>query len=159
MSSYDVSLIYGLYGAFIVSAIIIALGVYALMAWILGRIFRKAGIEVWKAWVPIYNQWVFLELGRQPGWLAVLVVVPGLNIITAVFAAIAAYKISIGFGKEGAWVVLYILVPIVWYLILAFDSSWWQPWRIPTAEAPYGYAPPPGVTPPPGSSWPGSGPY
>lgn len=139
--------VFALYGVAIVVWLVLLLGIYALFAWVLGRIFQKAGIEAWKAWVPIYNYWVLLELGRQPGWIAVLILVPLANVVAAVFMAIAAYKISIGFGKDGMWVLVYIFVPFIWLLIFAFDSSRWQPWRIPTPEAPFGYAPPPGATP------------
>lgn len=111
--------------------ILILAGVYVLFSWLLSRVFRKAGIPSWKAWVPVYNQWVFLELGGQPGWLALLIVVPGAGIVTAVFACIAAYNIGLAFAKEGAWVVMYIFLPWLWVAIVGLDSARWEPWRSP----------------------------
>jgi hypothetical protein len=124
-----VSVLFGV--AYFFFIMIFALGGYALTAWFLSGIFRKAGIERWKAWVPFYNWWVFLELGGQPGWLAILAVVPIGNIVAVVFMCIAAYHVGLAFAKDGAWVVLYIFLPLVWLGILGLDSSRWEPWRSP----------------------------
>ncbi len=100
--------------------------IYALFAFILGRIFSKAGEAQWKAWVPVYNSWVFLEIGGQKGFWAILAFIPLINIASIVFMIIAAIKIGEHLGKSGAFVLLYVFLPIVWYLWLAFDSSTWQ---------------------------------
>lgn len=103
---------------------------YVIYAIFLSMIFKKAGVEGWKAWVPIYNQWVFLELGGQKGWLSLLSllgVIPFLGLIPAlvayVYSAIAAYKIGLDFGKEGVFVLLYIFLPIVWVIWIAVDKT------------------------------------
>lgn len=110
---------------------VLAIGIYAVCSWLLSRVFRKAGIERWKAWVPVYNVWVILEMGGQPGWLALLSLVPAVNVVGLVFVCIAIYHLDAGFGKPGAgWLVLYIFLPIVWLIILAFDDSRWDPSRM-----------------------------
>lgn len=116
--------------AFFVYLLLIA-GVYALFSWLLSRVFRKAGIPAWKAWVPVYNYWVFLELGGQQGWIAILALVPVANIVATVFMCIAAYNIGFAFGKQGAWVVMYVFLPWLWIAIIGFDSARWEPWRSP----------------------------
>ena len=100
--------------------------VYVISSLLLMKIYAKMGIEGWKAWVPIYNMWVFLEAGAYPGWLSLLTFVPFANIVAVVFIVMAAYRIGEGFGKDGAWIVLFIFLPIVWYAIIAFDSSQWR---------------------------------
>lgn len=110
---------------FFVGFIIFA-AIYALHAFLLGRIFKKAGLAQWIAWVPFYNTWKLLELGGQQGFWAVLAVIPVVNYVSAVFIYIAMYHIGLKFGKEGAWVVLGIFLPTVWMAILAFDSSKWS---------------------------------
>lgn len=90
------------------------------------KLFTKAGEPGWKALVPVYNAWTFLRLGDQAGWWALVALIPLVNIVAVVFMAIAAYNIGLKLGKEGWYVVLYILVPIVWMLILAFDKSTWS---------------------------------
>jgi hypothetical protein len=49
--------------------------VYAIYAWLLGRIFHKAGISKSTAWIPFYNVWKMLELGDQRGFWAIFTVV------------------------------------------------------------------------------------
>jgi hypothetical protein len=112
-------------------SIIISLGIplifYVLNAFLLGKVFEKAGLEQWKAWVPIYSSWKFLELGGQKGWWILVAFIPFIGQIAAtVFLCIAAYNIGISLGKSGAWVVLYIFLSIIWAGILAFDDSRWN---------------------------------
>lgn len=142
---------------------------YALNAFLLGRVFEKAGVDMWKAWVPVYNTWTFLELGNQKGWLSLLLIafiIPLIGniglLVLIVYMAIAAYKIGRGFGKEGLWVLLYIAFPIIWFAIIAFDKSHFDRNRMNVAPAyasmqnygsypqqnnygqqPQGYGPPP----------------
>jgi hypothetical protein len=99
---------------------------YVVSSLLLGRIFKKAGIETWKAWVPIYNNWTLLEMGEQKGYWAVLALIPVINIIAAVFMIIAMYNIGLKFSKEGAFVLLAIFLPIVWLIWLAVDDSKWK---------------------------------
>jgi hypothetical protein len=113
-------------GVLIVVAIIAGLIAYTLSAWLMGRIFQKAGIPAWKAWVPVYNSWTMLELGKQPGWWAIVSFIPWVGLISIIFIFIAMYNIGLGFGKKGAFVLWGIFLPIVWYVWLAFDNSTWQ---------------------------------
>lgn len=99
---------------------------YVVYSFFLSRIFKKAGVETWKAWVPVYNSWILLELGDQKGFWAVLALIPVVNIVSAVFMYIAMYHIGLKLGKEGAFVLLAIFLPIVWLIWLAVDSSTWK---------------------------------
>jgi hypothetical protein len=140
------------------AAVFIVFGVVGIIAYVvnavfLGMIFKKAGVESWKAWVPVYNVWVMLELGGQKGWLSLLLLlswIPVLGfvaaVVSAVFTAIAAYKIGLGFGKEGVFVLLYIFLPIVWLIWLAVDKT--AVWKQSAAVAPQaGNGPTPPQTP------------
>lgn len=106
--------------------LVIALISYALHAFFLSRIFKKAGVEQWIAWVPFYNTWKLLELGNQPGWWSILALIPFVNIAAAVFLYIAMYHVGLKLQKEGWFVLLAIFVPTVWMIWLAFDSSKWN---------------------------------
>lgn len=105
--------------------IVFALISYAVTAWLLGRIFKKAGVPQWAAWVPIYNGWKLLEIGGQQGFWAVLALIPFVNIVSLIFMYIAMYHIGKKLGKEDWFVVLAIFVPLVWMIWLAFDDSKW----------------------------------
>lgn len=57
------------------------------------KMIKKLGKPGWSLLVPIYNGWVYLELGGLPGWL---ILVPVANAIGAIVAAV---KIPTRFGK------------------------------------------------------------
>ncbi len=123
----------GAVAGILIFSVVFAIIIYVVFAFFLSRVFKKAGLEAWKAWVPVYNQWLFLELGGQKGWIVLLAflgiipIIGGIGgLVAFVFSCIAAYHIGEKFGKESWWVVLYIFVSPVWLGILAFDSSKWQ---------------------------------
>jgi hypothetical protein len=124
----------------------VSIAMYVISAFFLSRIFKKAGVEAWKAWVPVYNTWVLLELGDQKGYWSVLAFIPPLGIVTFVFLIMAEHKIGLKLGKEGAFVLLAIFLPLVWLIWLALDKSTWegkgQPVAVNGAPAPVAPAAP-----------------
>ena len=118
-----------------VFALVLTAIAYVINSFLLARIFKKAGVETWKAWVPIYNNWITLELGGQKGYWAALALIPFVNIVAAVFMIIAMYHIGLKFGKDGAFVLLAIFLPLVWLAWLAFDDSKWSGPKLETAPA------------------------
>lgn len=126
---------------FSVLILVVALLSYAVGAFLLAKIFAKAGVEKWKAWVPVYSQWTFLELGGQKGWLSLLLlagVIPFVgfiaSIVAVVFMSIAAYRITLSLRGEGVWVVAYILLPVIWLAVFAFNDSTWEKKADPNLE-------------------------
>ena len=99
---------------------------YIITAIFLGKIFKKAGLAAWPAWVPIYNTWKLLEIGGQPGFWAPLGLITPINIVTTVFTYIAMYHVGKKLGKSGTFVLLGIFLPIVWLIWLAIDKSTWN---------------------------------
>ena len=106
--------------------LLVALVAYIIYAFLLSRIFKKAGVESWKAWVPVYNVWKILEIGGQKGFWAILAFVPIINIASMIFTYIAMYHIGLKLGKKDWFILLAIFIPIVWYGWLALDGSKWQ---------------------------------
>ncbi|MDN3311474.1 DUF5684 domain-containing protein [Microbacterium oryzae] len=112
---------------------------YVLSSWFLMRIFDKAGVQGrWRAWVPVYNLMVFFKLGDLSPWLVLYSLAGSIllgfidlgfifGIATAVLSAMAAYRVGLKLQKEGAWVVLYIFLSLIWLGINAFDRSRWNP--------------------------------
>ena len=123
-------------GAFIMMMlfmVILSVGVYVLTSLFLMKLFKKAGIKEWQAWVPFLNMWRFLELGGQQGWLVLLPLlsfIPVIGwvgaIVSYVFMVIAAYNIGKKLDKSEGFVVLYIFLSIVWLGICGFDKSKWN---------------------------------
>jgi hypothetical protein len=100
------------------------LGGYALGAWLMSTVFAKMGIEKWKAWVPFYNIYLFLQAGGFSGWLLFIAFVPFFGgIALAVILTIAAHRIGKDFGKDGIWTVLYFFLSPVWCGILGLGSA------------------------------------
>lgn len=115
--------------------VVFIIATYIIVSILLGRIFKKAGVASWKAWVPVYNTWVTLELGDQKGWWALVMLVPIVNLVASVFLYIAMYTIGLRLGKEGVFILWAIFLPIVWYAWLAFDDSTWKTSPAGTATA------------------------
>jgi hypothetical protein len=120
---------------FVLSYLGFSLVMYLASSYFLGRVFKKLNESAWKAWVPVYNFWVFLGRGGQPPWIAflsLLFLFPILNnlaaIVVLVYMALAAQKLGKGFDKASPWwVVLFVLVPIAWLAIVAFDNKPYNP--------------------------------
>lgn len=111
---------------FAVFMLLFAAAIYVVSAIFLGKIFKKAGVPSWAAWVPFYNSWKLLEIGGQQGFWAVLAILPIVNIVSAIFMIIAMYHVGLKLGKDGAFVVLGIFLPIVWLIWLGVDKSKWN---------------------------------
>jgi hypothetical protein len=120
---------------------------YVVTAILLARIFKKAGIASWSAWVPIYNSWRLLEIGGQQGFWSLLFFVPVLNIVSTVFLYIAMYNIGLKLGKSGQFVLLAIFLTLVWLVWLAVDKSTWNNALGAPSKAPEHLAAPTGTPP------------
>jgi hypothetical protein len=127
-----------IYVVMILVSLLFAAAFYVVMSIALSRFFKKVGVEPWIAWVPFYNNWKWLEVGGQQGWLSLLSLVPYAGIVTAVFLYIGMYRSGIAFRKESAFLVLGIFLPFVWCFMLGADSEVYRPELITKA----GYPPP-----------------
>jgi signal peptidase I len=47
----------------------------------LSKLFAKAGVESWKAYIPFYNFFILSKLLGKPWWWCLIMLVPGVNII------------------------------------------------------------------------------
>ena len=98
---------------------------YVITAILLSRVFKKAGRPSWPAWVPVYSNWVLLELGGRSGanvfWLFLPFVGAAVYFVQFLRASLV---IGRAFGKSDSFSVLgLVLFAIVGYAIIAFDSS------------------------------------
>lgn len=98
--------------------IIFAIGIVMLIAkW---KIYEKAGRSGWEAIVPIYSTVVMLQFLDLPIWLILLLFIPGANIAIPIITAV---KLSERFGKETAFSIGLIFLPVIFYPILGFGDS------------------------------------
>lgn len=106
--------------------LIFMVALYALGAWSLGTVFKKAGVAPWKAWVPIYSTIILFKMGDQnPLWL-LTIVIPLVNVVAAIFTIIAVHNVNLKFGRGGGMTFLYIFLPFVWSLILGIGPDRWR---------------------------------
>jgi hypothetical protein len=132
-----VALVLGVYAVIFGFALLLVAVFYVVNGFAFMSLYRKVGVKPWIAWVPYYNTWVWLKLGGQPGWLALLGLV-GASIVTLVFNALGMVRTQIAFRRDAAFVVLGIFLPFVWAFMLGSRTSVYEPWRITAA----GYPPP-----------------
>src|SRR4029079_18392519 len=86
-------------------------------------VFRKSGEESWKAWVPVLNAVVLLQLGGLSGWLLLLALVPGVGIIAVwVVVIVACHRIGAALGYGPGMTVLAALLLPVWASGIGFGS-------------------------------------
>ena len=146
------------------AAAVVFLIVYVVVSFFYMKIFAKAGVPAWKAWVPVVNIWKFFELGGYKGALSFLFVaniIPFLGqlacMVGIVFMIMAAHQVGLKLGKHGAWVAIFIFLGVIWLAVMAFDKSEWNdslgkpalgPERPPASPIYGGGAPPMGGYPP-----------
>lgn len=83
-------------------------------------IFTKAGKPGWAAIIPIYNIFVLLQIVGRPTWWLVLFFIPVANLIAAIMVT---HNLSESFGKEIGFTIGLVLLPIVFYPMLAFGEA------------------------------------
>lgn len=112
---------------FLFFALVAAIIGYVISSLLYMLIFKKAGIDTKKAWIPFYNRWTFFELGGQEGWKSLLSFIPYVGIIISfVFEVLAVVEISKKLDKSPYWAILFVFAAPIWFLILGLDSSRWN---------------------------------
>jgi len=87
----------------------------------LGKLFVKAGIESWKAYIPIYNFYVLAKLLDKPWWWCLIMVVPGVNII---MYGVYGFNVARAFNKPSNSDLFFASVlPYVFFVKLGMDDT------------------------------------
>ncbi len=84
------------------------------------KVYAKAGKPGWACIVPIYNFIILLEIVNKPWWWIFLMLIPIANIV---FIIIILNRLSKSFGKSEGFTVGLVLLSVIFWAILAFDSS------------------------------------
>lgn len=122
-TSYGVSTTSGLTGALAAMGLffwILSMALSILMIVSLWKIFKKAGKPGWASIIPIYNIYIMCEIAEKEWWYVLLSCVPFANI----YAMIVLYNgMAKRFGKSGGFVVGMILLPVIFFPMLAFGKD------------------------------------
>ena len=97
--------------------ILLVLAIPIVSTWFL---YKKANKPGWAAIVPIYSTLVWLEIIGKPWYWLLLFCIPYVNLIIIVWATNLTSK---SYGKEEGFTFGLILLPFLFYPILAFGSS------------------------------------
>jgi len=87
----------------------------------LGKLFAKAGIDSWKAWIPIYNFYELSKLLQKPWWWCLIMIVPGVNIM---MYGVYGFNVARAFNKPSnndLW--FGSLLPYVFFVKLGLDPT------------------------------------
>ena len=102
-------------------------------AFLLWKVFTKAGRPGWASIIPIYNGIVLLQIAGKPGWWVILFVVPIANIVIPLLMCLALAE---RFGKGAGFGVGLFLLGIIFFPILGFGSAEYQAGAAPAAPEP-----------------------
>jgi hypothetical protein len=103
---------------------LIMLGVFAafalinaLMFW---RVFQKGGYAGWLCMLPVANIYFLVKISGKPGYWALLFFVPFVNIVILIWTW---NMISKSFGKDWAFTIGLVLLPIIFFPVLGFSDA------------------------------------
>lgn len=99
---------------------IIGILIYLLSCFIVSKIFRKVEIKSYKAYIPVYNLILLSNICDFKWYYIFGLIISPVNIWFHIYLNIRLGK---SFNKSNKFIVGLILLPIVFYPILAFDKS------------------------------------
>lgn len=106
---------------FLVIALIWGLIGLAFFIWYLAamaRLFPLIGLPAGHGWIPLWNDWRLIARAGLPGWVAILYLVPGANIVAVVFRTIAQHRIGREVGVGAGYTVLGLVLPPLWATLI-----------------------------------------
>jgi len=94
------------------------IGLTVLLVWMSWfRIFSKAGQSGWKALVPFFNIFIFTKIAKKPIWWIIIYLIIPIGYI------LSALEVSKLFGKKLVFSIGLILLPMVFFPLLAFGKA------------------------------------
>jgi hypothetical protein len=102
----------------IILSVLLIIAVPIIMS--LWKLYQIAGHPGWACIVPIYSTIVKLEIIKKPWWWLLLMMIPYLNLIWIIWSTNLFVK---AFGKNEGYTIGCLLLPFIFYPILAFDKN------------------------------------
>ena len=109
-------------------SLVVIAAFYALTCIGLMQMFRKAGVEGWRAWVPFYRNYVLCEITMGCGWYFLFgFIVPLAPFVNALYAV----EVTLSYGESVPVGILYFFFPFIMKYIIGFgDSSYVGPMNL-----------------------------
>lgn len=95
---------------------IVLLPLFLLLTVEMWGIFKKCGKPGWVTIIPIYNCWVLFEICDLPGWLCLIPVANAIGFL------VTNFKLPKRMGKSSAFGIGCLVLPIIFFGILAFSK-------------------------------------
>lgn len=99
-------------------------------------VFGKAGEAGWKVLVPFYNIYLLMRISGKPGWWFILLLIP---VIGLAINLLAMLSLAEKFGRSPAFGVGLLLLPMLFFPLLAFGDSQYQD-AVPAPEMNFSFA-------------------
>lgn len=90
----------------------------------LWKLFGKAGEHGWACLIPFYNLWVLNRIGGKEWYWFIGYFIPVVNLV---LMALLALAIARRFGQSFIFGIALFFLPFIFYPILGFGSSRFQP--------------------------------
>ncbi len=104
----------------------------------LAAVFRRLGAPTWKAWTPVVQEVELYERGGVPGWSALYLFVPVVQLWGVVLRGVAAHRIGRSLGRGAGATVLAVLLPPVWASVVGWSGAARGTGAPPVADVPAG---------------------
>ena len=114
-------------GAFFGFFLILMLAIVIIQIVASWKLFTKAGEKGWKSIIPIYNIITLFKISGLSPWivcaylLGFIPIIGGLIILGV--SIYQSYNLAKSFGKGAGFTVGLVLIPVVFYMILAFGKD------------------------------------
>ncbi|MBK0417601.1 FHA domain-containing protein [Leucobacter sp. CSA1] len=110
---------------------VVGLAFFVWYLWAMARLFPRIGLPASHGWIPIWNLWQLMNRTGLPGWVSLLVLVPGLGVVPFVFGVIAIHRINTEAGLGAGYTVLGAFIPPLWATLAANSFAETAPLRQP----------------------------
>jgi signal peptidase I len=87
----------------------------------LSKLFAKASVESWKAFIPFYNFYCLSKILEKPWWWCLIMIVPGVNIL---MYGVYGFNVARAYSKPATKDLIFAsILPYVFFLIAGFDET------------------------------------
>jgi len=122
--AYEFEVFFAAFGtimSMLIGALIVVLIMIVIIYAAYWSIMKKAGKEGWDGIIPIHNEICLLEICGIPKYMWLLNLIPYFGSLA--FIIILGIYVAKSFGKTGGYAVGLILLPVVFYPMLAWGSA------------------------------------
>lgn len=120
----DLSVFAGIAGVASIISLVVSFILVVWTAIAMCKIYSKAGVDPWKALIPIYNLIVLFQIVGMKPWLIIFAFIPCVNLAFVVISMIATVKLVRCFGGSTAMGIAAIFFSIIILPIIAFSSKY-----------------------------------